>query len=172
MSQKYYAKEDKLSTSPLDGGIEITEAAYLAAIEHKRTGVAVVRAEGLRLLSNNMITIWNESRETQKIPDNEDVPEGWTTAAPKRFDELVDGVWVENESLRAQTLTAEIKLEASRRIQASGHDWMAHRKISTGVDIPQTILDYAEAVRLACDALEVSLPDDYADDSYWPEVPA
>ena len=168
----YYAKEDFISTSPIEGGIEITEAQYKAAFQHKLDGgETAVRAEGLRLLSNNMITIWNESRETQKIPDNEDVPEGWTTAAPKRFDELVDGVWVENESLRAQTLTAEIKQEASRRIQASGHDWMAHRKISTGVDIPQTILDYAAAVRLACDALEVSLPDDYADDSHWPEVP-
>lgn len=67
---------------------------------------------------------------------------------------------------------ADVKTEASRRIRESGHDWMAIRKVSTGEDIPQNILDYAAAVREASNLLEQSPPENFRDNQYWPELPA
>ena len=61
----------------------------------------------------------------------------------------------------------QIKSEAGRRIVASGHDWMAARQTGDGAPMPQTIKDYAAAIRTDSATLEESLPEDYTNDSHW-----
>jgi len=65
----------------------------------------------------------------------------------------------------------ELKEEANRRIIESGHDWMAIREISDGTPIPQTIKDYAAAIRADCAALELSPVSDYKNDTHWTAAP-
>lgn len=65
----------------------------------------------------------------------------------------------------------EIKAEANRRIQASGHDWMAAREVSDGTVIPPAIKTYATNIRADSAALEATPVADYKDDSHWTIAP-
>lgn len=73
-------------------------------------------------------------------------------------------------ALAPEILTAGIKTEAARRIAESGHDWMALRKVTAGIDVPEAVIAYAAAVRAASDLLEVEPPQDYWLDAHWPEA--
>lgn len=153
---KFYAGENQLSTKAFEGGVEVTEEEYAQCIEAITNGSKIaVRSEGIRILSNELITVYDEDGETIEIPENDDVPEGYSTDKPPLKDEVI---------------IAGIKAEAANRIAASGHDWMAIRKITTGEDVPQAVVDYAAAVRTASGTLESELPQDFYDDKHWPEV--
>ena len=155
---KYYAGENKVSTDHFDGAVEVTSEEYAEYIEAILSGKAiVVRSEGIRILSDEMITVYDEDGALLEIPENEDLPDGYS---------------IEKPPLKADVIIAGVKREAARRIEASGHDWMALRKVTSGIDVPQAIIDYAAAVRAASGALESTLPQDYYDDKHWPEVVA
>lgn len=110
---KYYAKDNQISTSPLDGGIKITQAQYQSAIEALSNGQNIVlRSEKLRILSNQMIDIYNAELQVQQIAENDDIPEGWTATPPAAFEKLVNGQWVtDQDALRAAkvTLLADVR---------------------------------------------------------------
>ena len=153
---KYYAGEGKISTAEFEGCTEISANEYAACIDAISNGQEIaIRSEGLRFLSADQITVYAEDGDTLSIAENEDVPEGYATEKPPLSDAAV---------------LAGIKVEAARRIQASGHDWIAIRKITTGEDVPVAVINYAAAVRTASGVLEGDLPQDFYDDSHWPEV--
>ena len=66
-------------------------------------------------------------------------------------------------------LIAAIKREAALRIQQSGHDWMAAREVTTGQKVPNSVIEYAIAVRQASNDLESALEQDFTDDKHWPD---
>ena len=83
---------------------------------------------------------------------------------------------------------AEIKMEARRRILLVFPDWKQTNMVARGVELQdawrqngewtageiaeaaalQTAWDWIKSVRAASDALELSLPADFGDDSHWP----
>ena len=65
----------------------------------------------------------------------------------------------------------DVRLEARRRIEATGLNRMVERQITGGKTVPQAITAYAAAVRNASNAMEEEPPADYADDKYWPKPP-
>ncbi len=69
-----------------------------------------------------------------------------------------------------EEILAGIRNQAARRIKASGHDWMAARQITSGIEVPTDIVEYANAVRAASNILEENLTRDYTDESHWPEI--
>jgi hypothetical protein len=110
MVQKYYAAEGKISQKPLNNGIEITPEQYQNALEAMSEGLKIaIRSETLRILSQDTIIIYKHDKsETREIPDNDDIPDGWTANAPGQFDQWVNGAWQVNQDLLTEAKTAKV----------------------------------------------------------------
>lgn len=134
---KYYAKENQISTKPLEGGIEISASDYGAAIEALSNGQEVViRSEGLRILSSTTIDIYNADREIRQIADNDDIPDGWTATPPQDFEVLINGQWeIDTDAVQS----AKIEKLASVRWshETAGIDVESVRFWTTRDSIPQ-----------------------------------
>ena len=103
-----YAIDGQISQTPLDSGIEITENEYKKALQAQLNGKKIaVRSEGMRILSREMITVYNKEDKSEKqIPENEDIPDGYTDFIPSEHDYWDGSQWVEDTEAKEQ---AEIK---------------------------------------------------------------
>lgn len=99
--------------------------------------------------------------------------------------DLVRQVWTV-EDIPADTIRQAIKAEARRRILARYPDWKQVNMTARTVELlrkgeanltpaeatesaaMQAAWDWVKAVRAASDALEISLPADFANDAHWP----
>lgn len=93
----YYAKDDQISTSPIVGGIEISEAQYNSLLAAKLEGRKTeVRDNVLWIASSTMQTVYSTADgEALEIPDNDVVPEGYTaTPRPDEWHEWDGSAWV------------------------------------------------------------------------------
>jgi hypothetical protein len=75
-----YAYKDKLSQTPIDAGIEITEEQYKQAIRDKIEGKLVaVKNDILQVFEEKTLSVYSiESGEEKTISVLDDVPEGFT----------------------------------------------------------------------------------------------
>jgi len=99
-----YAKDDKISTQPISGGIEITESEYQQALEAKLNGQEVkVQSGTLKILSFEKRSVWSTSDKSKMgISIDEDVD-----IEPGEFDEW-DGVqWAINPETHKKALKAQ-----------------------------------------------------------------
>lgn len=104
---KYYAKDDQISTSPLAGGVEISEAEYKTLLSAKLEGRKTdVRNGQPWIASTTTQTIYSTTDgEALEIPDNDDIHEGYTgTPRPSEFAEWVNGAWVEDTAKAQKAL--------------------------------------------------------------------
>lgn len=64
----------------------------------------------------------------------------------------------------------DVRLEAQRRLNASGYTRHRGRSLATGVEIPETIRHYALQVNFVADTLIAlkPIPHDFQSDIYWP----
>lgn len=65
----------------------------------------------------------------------------------------------------------DVRLEARRRIDATGLSWMVERAATGGKAVPQAITAYAASVRAASNIIEADPPADYRDNRHWPDPP-
>lgn len=84
--------------------------------------------------------------------------------------ELAEGEAMPLAPLLDEEILSGIKREAARRIEACGHDWMALRQVTSGIEVPADIVQYAELIRQTSGELEQRspLPQDYINDRHWP----
>ena len=68
----------------------------------------------------------------------------------------------------------DVRLEAQRRLNASGYMRHRARSLATGADMPETIRFYALQISFVADALTAlkPIPQDFQSDSYWPSLDA
>jgi hypothetical protein len=68
----------------------------------------------------------------------------------------------------------DVRLEAQRRLNASGYTRHRARALATGADIPEPIRNYALQVNFVADTLTAlkPIPQDFQLDSYWPVLDA
>lgn len=140
---------------PLEGLPVIPAHATLTPPPEAVQGHTAVFAEGVwtNVVDHRGQIFYRPDRTPVTIALGVEPEQDWTTEpAPLSGPEIISG----------------IKREAARRIADSGHDWMALRQVTTSIPVPQNIVDYAAAVRTTSNALEQSLPSDYADDTHWP----
>jgi len=104
-----YIKEDKISTEPFSGGIEITESEYQQALEAKLNGQEVkVQSGVLKILSSEKKSIWSTSDKSKKqISVDADIPDGYSDIEPGKFDEWTDGQWVINSEAHKKSLKVQ-----------------------------------------------------------------
>jgi len=104
-----YAKDDKISTMPISGGIAITESQYQQALDAKLNGQEVkVQSGTLKILSSEKKPVWSTSDKSKMdISVDEDVPDGYVDIEPGEFDEWVGGQWVINSEAHKKALKAQ-----------------------------------------------------------------
>lgn len=68
----------------------------------------------------------------------------------------------------------DVRLEAQRRLNASGYMRHRARSLATGAEIPETIRHYAMQVNFVAEKLNAlkPIPQDFQADSYWPVLDA
>jgi hypothetical protein len=68
----------------------------------------------------------------------------------------------------------DVRLEAQRRLNASGYTRHRARSLATGAEIPQTIRHYAVQINFVADTLIAlkPIPQDFQSDIYWPTLEA
>ncbi|MGV3550347.1 hypothetical protein [Rhizobium sp.] len=68
----------------------------------------------------------------------------------------------------------DVRLEAQRRLNASGYTRHRARALATGVDMPAAIRHYALQVNFVADKLIAlkPIPQDFQSDTYWPVLDA
>ena len=68
----------------------------------------------------------------------------------------------------------DVRLEAQRRLNASGYTRHRARALATGVDIPETIRHYASQINFVIEKLTAlkPIPQDFQADTYWPSLEA
>lgn len=109
-----WAKDDLISKSPIEGGIEITPEQYKGALAGVMEGKKVaVRSGEFRLLSAEKRTVYSiENGSEYTIAENDDTPEGYTDdEKPSAWHiwSQQDGEWVEDADLkRAATVPVSI----------------------------------------------------------------
>lgn len=95
-----YAITGKISKSPIDGGIEITDAEYKQAIDAQMQGKrVVVKDSSLQLLSNDKRTVYSTTDGSElEIFTEEDTPTGYTDAPrPDNYHTWLNGKWTFTE---------------------------------------------------------------------------
>jgi hypothetical protein len=107
-----YAADNRISTSPIDGGVEITDAEYKEALEKSAQGYRVaVRDGALRYLSWEKRTVYSiDDKSKLEIPENDDTPDGYTDAEPGEWDYWGGSAWAEDADAR-------LAHESSRRLE-------------------------------------------------------
>ena len=88
MMTNFYAKDDILSTSPIDGGIEITKEQHDAAFSAKMTGLVAEIRDGEMWIESSArrIVYSTEDGQEKEIAENEVTTEGYTeTARPDHY---------------------------------------------------------------------------------------
>lgn len=121
-----YATDNKISKKPIEGGIEITEEEYKDAMQEQMRGKAIaVRDEELRILSREKKTVWSvEDKSTKDIPENEDIPDGYTDEEPGEHDYWDGNRWVEDtEEKKNQDRIGRIE-EIDERFEEIDNDSM------------------------------------------------
>lgn len=156
-----YLGQSEARKDPRAGQARIPANATLIALPEEvleETQVFVFKNEAWEVLEDHRGEVfYDENGEAFEITYlGQEISESWSTEKPPISDEEI--------------LTG-IKAQAAYRIAESGHDWMAAREVGGGAAIPDSVKTYAQAVRDASDALEAmeTLPQNYADDSNWPE---
>lgn len=64
----------------------------------------------------------------------------------------------------------DVRLEAQRRLNVAGYTRYRARSLATGVEIPETIRNYALQINFVSDKLTAlkPIPHDFQSDIYWP----
>jgi hypothetical protein len=67
----------------------------------------------------------------------------------------------------------DVRLEAQRRLNASGYMRHRARSLATGADLPEPFRDFALQVAFVAEKLTSlkPIPHDFQSDLYWPTVP-
>ncbi len=145
-----YASNNKISTTPIDGGIEITDAQYRELLSAQISGRKFIIRDGNPvILSNNKRTVYSTTDGKKKeIAENDDTPEGYANAArPSEYHEWDGSQWVEDtaakqaaeDSKRVEEIDArlkEIDAESVRPLRAinSGTDTQFDRDKLAALD--------------------------------------
>ena len=117
-----YAAEDKISEVMIEGGIEITEQEYQEALQAMLEGKKIAIRDGmLRFLSLEKKTVYNTQDGSElEIPENEDVPDGYTVIPQPSKNHVWDGTqWVVDINLLKNDKKAEIA-DARWRAETGG----------------------------------------------------
>ncbi len=155
---KYYAKDNHISTDPIEGGIEITEQEYLGAIEALSAYGFKIIDGALVILSGEMKTVYStESGAEIEIVIEDETPEGYTeTERPDHTHDWNGSEWELNEDKAWQVVRSK------RDGLISQSDWT---QLGDSPQLGnQAWLDYRQALR---DITEQSDPANIE----WPEVP-
>lgn len=66
----------------------------------------------------------------------------------------------------------DVRLEAQRRLNASGYTRHRARALATGAEIPETIRHFALQINFVADQLTAlkPIPQDFQSDLYWPAL--
>lgn len=99
----FYAKDDILSTSPIVGGIEITQQQHDDAMSAKLSGrKAEIRDGVMWIESVERRTVYSTTDgQAKEIADNDATPEGYTdTERPDEFHEWNGSEWLPNSDLK------------------------------------------------------------------------
>jgi hypothetical protein len=68
----------------------------------------------------------------------------------------------------------DVRMEAQRRLNASGYTRHRARALATGADMPEAIRHFALQINFVADALTAlkPIPQDFQSDIYWPPFEA
>jgi hypothetical protein len=84
---------------------------------------------------------------------------------------VIEGGLTERRATAARPFSkGDVAAEAARRIKASGYDRCRARYLATGEPIPKALQYLKIQIVWVADTLAglEPIPDDYADDKYWP----
>ena len=156
-----FATENRISTEPLDGGIEITEQEYQDALQATLDGHTVaIRDDGLRILSPETKTVYSTSDKSEKeIAINDDVPSGYTETEPQEHDTWDGAKWVEDTAAKEAAQWERIRSQRDGKL--SDTDWAV---LPDSPHDTQAVRDYRQALR---DITQYATPDDVV----WPDSP-
>ncbi|AWX98573.1 hypothetical protein A8139_00655 [Marinomonas primoryensis] len=164
-----YALGDKISISILDGGIEITDEEYVAAVTAKISGRNVyVHGGSLLIESIERREIYStESGSVKEIAANAPLPDFYTDIPPPTHDHEWDGgEWI----ISAEKLSASVRKSRDALLDQLTWRYERHaREMRLGVETTDSLsaLDtYAQALA------DVPQEEGFPTDIEWPEVPA
>lgn len=103
-----YAANDKISKSPIEGGIEITDKQYKQAINGMRSGLIVrIENNAMKLVDppKERNTYWMPPAKQHKTQPGEDPPaEAVTVPPPDDFHIIEDGQWVYSQQREREAM--------------------------------------------------------------------
>ena len=163
-----YAVENKISKSPIDDGIEITDQQYRDALAAMGEGKKIaVRSGELRILSRDKRTVWSLTDGSKlEIAENDDTPDGYTEDGPPSPDHVMEaGKWVEKPApvpdevtrlqimreLRNRGLAAAFKKALAAADEDTREDW--ELAVSVRRDDPMAAA-FGRALELGEDGLD------------------
>lgn len=118
----YYAKDDQISTSPLAGGIEISEAEYNSLLSAKLEGRKTdVRNGQPWIASPTTMTVYSvDDGSPLAIPDNDDAPEGYVAEPrPSPHHEWDGSSWVRDDAAYLSSIKTAVKAKRNAMTYAA-----------------------------------------------------
>ena len=159
----FYASDNKISKSPIKGGIKINENQYKHLLEIMQKGREfVIRDSSPYILSLKKRKIYRiEDNREEEIPEDAFTPEGYSDISrPSEHHYWQDGQWIRDDESYLKAESNKVRLQRNRLLADS--DW---------TQVPDAPVDQAAWATYRQALRDVPEQAGFPEDINWPQIP-